>query len=111
MAYENFQKYVAKSSSALKSSFERCSMQITIDVTLPYNQFNEWSKENVKTRMTRSRTREEKRLGKTSSLKRLKHQRHLVRRVTLCKCDGKHCRWHSATCTLCYSNAVAIFII
>ncbi|KRY23617.1 hypothetical protein T12_8512 [Trichinella patagoniensis] len=34
-----------------------------------------------------------------------------VRRVTLCKCDGKHCRWHSATGTLCYSNAVAIFII
>ncbi|KRY29303.1 hypothetical protein T01_12942 [Trichinella spiralis] len=29
----------------------------------------------------------------------------LVRRVTLCKYDGKHCRWHSATCTLCYSNS------
>ncbi|KRX32841.1 hypothetical protein T05_14621 [Trichinella murrelli] len=28
-----------------------------------------------------------------------------VRRVTLCKCDGKHCRWHSSTGTLCYSNA------
>ncbi|KRZ96010.1 hypothetical protein T08_7224 [Trichinella sp. T8] len=34
-----------------------------------------------------------------------------VRRVTLCKCDGKHCRWHSATGTLCYSNAVAMFLI
>ncbi|KRY54842.1 hypothetical protein T03_7780 [Trichinella britovi] len=33
--------------------------------------FNEWSKENVKTRTARSRTREEKRLGKTSSSKRL----------------------------------------
>ncbi|KRY14498.1 hypothetical protein T12_1744 [Trichinella patagoniensis] len=28
----------------------------------------------------------------------------LVRRVTLCKCDGEHCRRHSATCTLCHSN-------
>ncbi|XP_003373786.1 hypothetical protein Tsp_10753 [Trichinella spiralis] len=34
-----------------------------------------------------------------------------VRRVTLCKCEGKHCRWHSATCTLCYANAVAMFPI
>ncbi|KRZ91700.1 hypothetical protein T08_10773, partial [Trichinella sp. T8] len=34
----------------------------------------------------------------------------IVRRVTLCKCDGKHCRWHSATCTLCYSNTVAIAV-
>ncbi|KRX33633.1 hypothetical protein T05_15860 [Trichinella murrelli] len=43
-------------------------MQITIAITLPYHQFNEWSKENVKTRTTRSRTREEKRLNMTSSL-------------------------------------------
>ncbi|XP_003373790.1 hypothetical protein Tsp_10772 [Trichinella spiralis] len=34
-----------------------------------------------------------------------------VRRVTLCKCDGKHCRWHSATSTLRYANAVAMFLI
>ncbi|KRZ81181.1 hypothetical protein T08_14373, partial [Trichinella sp. T8] len=34
-----------------------------------------------------------------------------VRRVTLCKCDGKYCRWHSATGNLCYSNAVAMFLI
>ncbi|KRY36904.1 hypothetical protein T01_15092 [Trichinella spiralis] len=33
-------------------------MQITIAITLPYHQFKEWSKENVKTRTTRSRTRE-----------------------------------------------------
>ncbi|KRX37840.1 hypothetical protein T05_10297 [Trichinella murrelli] len=32
------------------------------------SRFKEWSKENVKTRTTRSRTREGKRLGKTSSL-------------------------------------------
>ncbi|KRZ85789.1 hypothetical protein T08_7532 [Trichinella sp. T8] len=37
--------------------------------------FKEWSKENVKTRTARSRTREGKRLGKTSSLEQ--HQRHL----------------------------------
>ncbi|KRY15982.1 hypothetical protein T12_12815 [Trichinella patagoniensis] len=60
MAYENFQTYVAKSSNALKTDFQRCIMQITIAITLPYHQFNEWSKENVKTRTTRSRTREEK---------------------------------------------------
>ncbi|KRX57971.1 hypothetical protein T09_8372 [Trichinella sp. T9] len=59
----------AKSSDALKTDFQRCIMQITIAITLPYHQFNEWSKENVKTRTTRSRTREEK--SKTSSLKRL----------------------------------------
>ncbi|KRX24762.1 hypothetical protein T07_8789 [Trichinella nelsoni] len=34
--------------------------------------FKEWSKENVKTRTARSRTREGKRLGKTSSLEILK---------------------------------------
>ncbi|KRX36733.1 hypothetical protein T05_5521 [Trichinella murrelli] len=33
-------------------------MQITIAITLPYHQFKEWSKENVKTRTARSRTRE-----------------------------------------------------
>ncbi|XP_003373228.1 conserved hypothetical protein, partial [Trichinella spiralis] len=37
----------------------------------------EWSKENVKTRTARSRTREGKRLSMTSSLDRLKHHRHL----------------------------------
>ncbi|KRX84948.1 hypothetical protein T06_554 [Trichinella sp. T6] len=76
MAYENFQIYVAKSSNALKTDFQRCIMQITIAITLPYHQFKEWSKENVEARTTRSRTREEKRLGKTSCLKKLKHQRH-----------------------------------
>ncbi|KRX42759.1 hypothetical protein T05_1460 [Trichinella murrelli] len=35
-------------------------MQITIAITLPYHQFKEWSKENVKTQTTRSRTREGK---------------------------------------------------
>ncbi|KRY12126.1 hypothetical protein T12_4397 [Trichinella patagoniensis] len=35
-------------------------MQITIAITLPYHQFKEWSKENVKTRTARSRTREGK---------------------------------------------------
>ncbi|KRX17253.1 hypothetical protein T07_11441 [Trichinella nelsoni] len=60
MAYAYFQKYVAKSSNALKTGFERCSMQITIAITLPYHQHKEWSKENVKTRTTRSRTREDK---------------------------------------------------
>ncbi|KRX70707.1 hypothetical protein T06_1981, partial [Trichinella sp. T6] len=34
----------------------------------PYHQFKEWSKESVKTRTTRSRTIENKRLRKTSSL-------------------------------------------
>ncbi|KRX17401.1 hypothetical protein T07_6375 [Trichinella nelsoni] len=37
-------------------------MQIRIATTLPYHQFKEWSKENVKTRTTRSRTREGKRI-------------------------------------------------
>ncbi|KRY29991.1 hypothetical protein T01_4279, partial [Trichinella spiralis] len=35
-------------------------MQIRIATTLPYHQFKEWSKENVKTRTTRNRTREGK---------------------------------------------------
>ncbi|KRX33733.1 hypothetical protein T09_15038 [Trichinella sp. T9] len=35
-------------------------MQIRIATTLPYHQFKELSKENVKTRTTRSRTREGK---------------------------------------------------
>ncbi|KRY47923.1 hypothetical protein T03_8656 [Trichinella britovi] len=39
MAYENFQAYVAKSSNALKTDFQRCIMQITIAITLPYHQF------------------------------------------------------------------------
>ncbi|KRY30611.1 hypothetical protein T03_13578 [Trichinella britovi] len=43
-------------------------MQIRIATTLPYHQFKEWCKENVKTRTARSRTREGKRLGKTSFL-------------------------------------------
>ncbi|KRX76650.1 hypothetical protein T06_5069 [Trichinella sp. T6] len=56
-------------------------MQIRIATTLPYHQFKEWSKENVKTRTARSRRREGKKqmrfvvdlLGKTSSLERLKY--------------------------------------
>ncbi|KRY27756.1 hypothetical protein T01_6730 [Trichinella spiralis] len=39
------------------------------------------------------------------------HPRMQVRRVTLCKCVGEHSRWHSATCTLCYSNTETLFII
>ncbi|KRX43123.1 hypothetical protein T05_14861 [Trichinella murrelli] len=50
----------AKSSSALKTDFQRCIMQIRIAITLSYHQFNEWSKENVKTRTARSGTREDK---------------------------------------------------
>ncbi|KRX84297.1 hypothetical protein T06_12479 [Trichinella sp. T6] len=62
----------AKSSNALKTDFQRCIMQITIAITLPYHQSNEWSKEKYvihrskifsNTRTTRSRTREDKVLG------------------------------------------------
>ncbi|KRY32186.1 hypothetical protein T01_6237 [Trichinella spiralis] len=53
--------------------FKKCISSVHIVMRL---RFKEWSKENVKTRTTRSRTREGKRLGRTSSLERLKHLRH-----------------------------------
>ncbi|KRY15922.1 hypothetical protein T12_12977 [Trichinella patagoniensis] len=46
-------------------------MQIRIAITLPYHQFKEWSKENVKTRTARSRTREGKRIGVPGTLSSL----------------------------------------
>ncbi|KRY27312.1 hypothetical protein T01_8207 [Trichinella spiralis] len=61
-------------------------MQITIAITrliISKGAFKEWSKENVKTRTTRNRTREGNRLGTTSSLEQ--HQRHLPTQPT---CGG-----------------------
>ncbi|KRY22725.1 hypothetical protein T12_2021 [Trichinella patagoniensis] len=34
-----------------------------------------------------------------------------VSRVGLCKCEGEHCRWHSATCTLQNLSAEATFLM
>ncbi|KRX17227.1 hypothetical protein T07_1932 [Trichinella nelsoni] len=49
-------------------------------------QFNEWSKEKAKSRKAQSRTREDKRLGKTSSLEGLKicDEIHLSRHAEAC---------------------------
>ncbi|KRY45075.1 hypothetical protein T03_11946 [Trichinella britovi] len=50
------------------------------------SRFKEWSKENVKTRTTRSRTREGKRLGKTSSLESIRkmRRRDLTKSIFVC---------------------------
>ncbi|KRX12334.1 hypothetical protein T07_14243, partial [Trichinella nelsoni] len=33
-----------------------------------------------------------------------------VSRVSLCKCEGEYCRWHSATCTVCHPNPENVLI-
>ncbi|KRY29987.1 hypothetical protein T01_8594, partial [Trichinella spiralis] len=70
-------------------------MQITIAITLPYHQFKEWSKENVKTRTARSRTREGKRHAEAcfglrsirinSSFRKFSNQLKPVSIATVCK--------------------------
>ncbi|KRX61438.1 hypothetical protein T09_10086 [Trichinella sp. T9] len=49
-----------------KTGFQRCTMQISIAIndalsSVRVHLYKEWNKENVKTRTTRSRTREDKR--------------------------------------------------
>ncbi|KRX19482.1 hypothetical protein T07_12919 [Trichinella nelsoni] len=52
---------LTKKFQCTKTGFQRCSMQITFAIEVSYHQYKEWNKEKVKTRTTRSRTREYKR--------------------------------------------------
>ncbi|KRZ16443.1 hypothetical protein T11_17193, partial [Trichinella zimbabwensis] len=47
----------ARTSNALKTGFQRCTMQITIAIKVPYHQYEQCRNEKVKKLTTRSRSR------------------------------------------------------